>query len=77
MLSNVLEYQAPISQAAEILGVAERQARRLLGAYRRDGAAALSHGYWGRHPHNVVLDSEAAAVVQLASTSTREPTTRT
>ena len=32
MLNNVLEYQIPIGQAAEILGVSERHARRLLGA---------------------------------------------
>ena len=67
LLNNVLEYQVPIGQAAEILGVTERHARQLLGAYRRDGAAALSHGYRGRQPHNAVLDSEAAAVVRLAS----------
>ena len=40
MLNNILEYQVPIGQAAEILGVSERHARRLLNAYRRDGAAA-------------------------------------
>ena len=66
VLNNVLEYQIPIGQAAEILGVSERHARRLLDAYRRDGAAALAHGNRGRRPHNAVLDSEAAAVVQLA-----------
>ena len=42
VLNNVLEYQIPIGEAAEILGVSERHARRLLGAYRRDGAAALA-----------------------------------
>ena len=68
LLNNILEYQVPIGQAAEILGVSERHARRLLNAYRRDGAAALAHGNRGCQPHNVVLDSEAAAVVRLAST---------
>ena len=33
-----------------------------------DGAAALAHGNRGRRPHNAVLESEAAAVVRLAST---------
>ncbi len=32
VLNNVLEYQIPIGQAAEILGVSERHARRLLDA---------------------------------------------
>ncbi len=68
VLNNVLEYQIPIGQAAEVLGVSERHARRLLNAYRKEGAAALAHGNRGRQPHNAVLDSEAAAVVQLAST---------
>ena len=68
VLNNVLEYQIPIGQAAEVLGVSERHARRLLNAYRKEGAAGLAHGNRGRQPHNAVLDSEAAAVVQLAST---------
>ena len=68
VLNNVHEYQIPIGQAAEVLGVSERHARRLLNAYRKEGAAALAHGNRGRQPHNAVLDSEAAAVVQLAST---------
>ncbi len=68
VLNNVLEYQVPIDQAAEILGVSERHARRLLKAYRREGAAALAHGNRGRRPHNAIPESQAAAVVHLAST---------
>ena len=68
VLNNVLEYQIPIGQAAEILGVSERHTRRLLSSYRRDGAAVLAHGNRGRQPHNAVLESEAAAVVRLART---------
>ena len=67
VLNNVLEYQVPIGQAAELLGVSERHTRRLLNAYRRKGAAALAHGNRGRRPHNAVLDSQAEAVVRLAS----------
>ena len=43
VLNNVLEYQIPIAQAAEILGVTERHARGLLNAYRKEGAVALAH----------------------------------
>ena len=68
VLNDILEYQVPTPQTAEILGVSERHTRRLLNAYRRDGAAALAHGNRGRRPHNSVLESEAAAVVRLAST---------
>ena len=56
-------------QAAEILGVSERHVWRLLAAYRKEGAAALAHGNRGRRPRNAVSDAEAAAVVQLASTT--------
>ena len=44
VLNNVLEYQTPVGQAAEILGVSERRTRRLLNAYRKERAAALAHG---------------------------------
>ena len=67
VLNDILEYQVPTLQAAEILGVSERHTRRLLNAYRRNGAAALAHGNRGRRPHNAVLESKAAAVVRLAS----------
>ena len=68
VLNYVLEYQVPIGQAAEILGVTERHARRLLNGYRKEGAAALAHGNRGRRPHNAVPEPQAAAVVKLAST---------
>ena len=66
VLNSILEYQLPIAQAAEIMGVSERHAKRLLAAYRRDGPAALSHGNWGRRPHNAVPEATAGAVVILA-----------
>ena len=69
VLNSVLEHQLPAAQAAEILGVSERHAWRLLAAYRREGAAALAHGNRGRKPRNAVSDGEANAVIQLASTT--------
>ena len=67
MLNSVLEYQVPIAQAAELLGVSQRHARRLLAAYREQGAAALAHGNRGRRPHNAIPPAQAAAVVELAT----------
>ena len=67
VLNGVLEYQLPIAQAAEVMGVSERHTKRLLAAYRRNGAAALAHGNRGRRPHNAVPETAAAAVVKLAS----------
>ena len=67
VLNRVLEYQLPRIQAAEIMGTSERQLRRVLAAYRREGAAALSHGNRGRQPHNAVPEEIASAVIILAS----------
>ena len=50
VLNSVLVYQLDRAQAAEIMGISERQLRRILAAYRREGAAALSHGNRGRRP---------------------------
>ena len=63
----MLEYQLPTTQAAEVLGISERQVRRVLAAYRREGAAALVHGNRGRQPRNAVNEDVATAVVILAS----------
>ena len=67
VLNSVLEYQLPIAEAAEVIGVSQRHTKRLLAAYRKDGAAALAHGNRGRRPHNAVPAAAAAAVVKLAS----------
>ena len=67
VLNSVLEYQLPIAQAAEIMGVTERHTKRLLAAYRKHGPAALAHGNRGRRPHNAIPEVASAAVVKLAS----------
>ncbi len=67
VLNSVMEYQLPRSQAAELLGITELQLRRVLAAYRRDGAAALVHGNRGRQPNNTIPEEVASAVVILAS----------
>ena len=69
VLNSVSEHQLPAAQAAEILGVSERHAWRLLAAYRREGATVLAHGNRGRKPRNAVSDDEVNTVVQLASTT--------
>ena len=43
VLNNILEHQLPVAQAAELLGVSERHAWRILAAYRKEGTAALAH----------------------------------
>ena len=68
VLNSVLADQVPVCQAAEVLGVSERHMRRILAAYRRDGAAALAHGNRGRRPANATSDPLATDVVVLART---------
>ena len=71
VLNSVLVDQVPVCQAAEVLGVSERHTRRILRAYRKEGARALSHGNRGRLPVNATDETTATAVVELART--REP----
>ena len=68
VLNSVLAEEITIGQAAELMDLSERHARRLLAAYRELGAEALAHGNRGRRPHNAVPEVVAAAVVRLAAT---------
>ena len=67
VLNTVLEHQLSIAQAAEIMGVSERHTKRLLAAYRKEGAAALAHGNRRRRAPNAVPEAAAPAVVKLAN----------
>ena len=53
-------------QAAELLHLSVRHVRRLLSAYRREGAAALAHGNRGRYPWNVLKEEVKEQVTALA-----------
>ena len=68
VLNSVLADQVPVCQAAEVLGVSERHMRRILAAYRKEGAAALAHGNRGRRPANTTTETKMTYVVQLAHT---------
>ena len=68
VLDSVFAGDPQASQAAEILGISERHAWRLLAAYRSRGVSALRHGNRGRRPHNAVPAEVASAVVRLATT---------
>ena len=68
VLNSVLADQVPVCQAAEVLGVSERHTRRILAAYRKEGAAALAHGNRGRRPANTTTETKMTYVVQLART---------
>ena len=68
MLNGVLVDQVPTCQAAEILGVGEPHMRRILAAYRKEGAAALAHGNRGRRPANTTEGAKVTDVMYLART---------
>ena len=54
-------------QGSELLGISLRQVRRVLAAYRRDGAAALSHGNRGRTAAHALDDKIRSRVLELAT----------
>jgi len=53
-------------EGARVLGLSLRHVRRLLAAYRKEGAAALAHGNRGRRPHHAVEDELKRRVQGLA-----------
>ncbi len=67
VLNSVLVGQLPVGQAAEVLGISERHVRRILAAYREEGAAALVHGNRGRRPANATTEAAIAEVMELAA----------
>ena len=53
-------------EAAEVLTLSMRHMRRLLAAYRKEGAQALAHGNRGRRPRNALDEGLKEEVVELA-----------
>ena len=68
VLNSLLADHMTLDQAATLMGVSERHIRRILAAYREEGAAALAHGHRGRRAPNATPDALAADVVYLART---------
>ncbi len=68
VLNSLMADHMTTEQAATLMGVSARHTRRILAAYRRDGAAALAHGNRGRRPANATPDPLATGVVVLART---------
>lgn len=70
MILNEFERGAlRIEEAAELMERSTRQVRRVLAAYRREGAAALAHGNRGRRPENTIDEETRRRVVDLAETA--------
>ena len=58
ILSSLLAEHKTVDQAAMLMGVSTRHTRRILAAYREEGAAALAHGHRGSEgsQHNTRFD---------------------
>ncbi len=65
VLNGVEVGKVTIGEAAEALGLSLRHVKRILAAYRREGAAALAHGNRGRKPHNALDDGSKRKVLEL------------
>ncbi len=55
-------------QAAELVQRSVRQVRRILAAYRREGAASIAHGNRDRKPAHTIPEEIRHRVVELAQT---------
>jgi transposase len=55
-------------QAASILDLSLRHTKRLIAAYRKEGAAALAHGNRGKKPYHALDERIKIKVMELAST---------
>ena len=63
---SVLEGEVTVAEAAGLMGVSERHGRRLLAAYRKEGAAAIAHGNRGRKPSTTTCPNTQHRVRELA-----------
>ena len=54
VLNSLLAEHVSLDQAATLMGVSARHTRRILAAYREEGAAALAHGNRGLRSTNVI-----------------------
>lgn len=65
VLSAVDRGEISVKEAANVLGRSLRQTKRILSAWRTQGASALVHGNRGRRPHNALPDSVKQGVLEL------------
>ena len=68
VLNSLLAGHMTTEQAATLMGVSTRHTRRILAAYKQEGAAAIAHGNRGRRPANATPETMATHVVDLART---------
>lgn len=67
VLNRMLAGLLTAGEAAPLLGVGERQARRLLAAYREEGPRSIVHGNRGRRPSHSTPEELRLKVLALAT----------
>ena len=65
ILNSLLAEHMTLEQAAKLMGLSPRHTRRILVAYRENGAASLAHGHRGRRPANAIPEATRSRVVHL------------
>lgn len=68
VLAQVEAEQMTVAEAAELLGISERQCWRILARYRQEGAAGLVHRSRGQPSARRLADAVRKRVVELAET---------
>lgn len=69
VLNGVEVGKVTAREKATVLGLSLRHVRRILAAYRKEGAQALVHGNRGRKPHNGLDDDLKRRVLELAQST--------
>ena len=67
VLTQVVGGNMTVAEAAVQLGVCERQVRRLVAGFRRDGVVAVVHGNRGRQPTHTVTQETRQQVQAFAT----------
>lgn len=66
VLNEILVGRIAGQEAAEVLGLSLRHTRRLIAAYRQEGAAVLAHGNRGKQSHRRTPEAVEEKIVALA-----------
>ncbi len=65
VLNEILAGRMTGQEAAEVLGLSLRHTRRLIAAYRKEGAAVLAHGNRGKRSHRRIPEAVEDEIIAL------------
>ena len=69
VLNQVERGMMTTREAAEVLVLSLRHVRKILAAYKKEGAAALAHGNRGRKPYNTLDENLKRRIVALVGST--------